>query len=106
MTPSALISSRVIIPCVQSLVSCDLMLAKGRHWLEMHFCDPDMRPVLKPIRQDFEIRIPSQRSQTHIHIWQHLGFHLERSGDYYFELKVDGDIKSRIPLYVVQAQRP
>ncbi|OLC27540.1 MAG: hypothetical protein AUH91_02690 [Verrucomicrobia bacterium 13_1_40CM_4_54_4] len=97
-------------PCDHPLcaVACKLRFdvgEEGRHWLEMHFCDPDMRPVLKPIRQDFEIRIPGHQSQTHIHIWQHLGFHLERLGDYYFELKVDGDTKSRIPLYVVQAQR-
>jgi hypothetical protein len=76
---------------------------EGRHWLEMHFCDPDMRPVLKPIRQDFEIRTPGFHSQTHIHVWQHLGFHLARPGDYYFELRIDGEMKSRIPLYVVQA---
>jgi Family of unknown function (DUF6941) len=77
---------------------------EGRHWLEMHFCDPDMRPVLKPIRQDFEIQTRGIHSQTHIHVWQHLGFHLARPGDYYFELRVDGEVKSRIPLYVVQAQ--
>lgn len=76
---------------------------EGRHWLEMHFCDPDMRPVLKPIRQDFEIRTVGLHSQTHIHVWQHLGFHLARPGDYYFELRIDGEMKSRIPLYVVQA---
>lgn len=97
-------------PCAHPLcaVACKLRFdagEEGRHSLEIHFCDPDMRPVLKPIRQDFEIRIPGPQSQTHIHIWQHLGFHLERPGDYYFELKVDGAPKSRIPLYVVQAQR-
>jgi Family of unknown function (DUF6941) len=75
---------------------------EGRHSLEMHFSDPDMRPVLAPIRHDFEIAIQDQRTQTHIHIWQHLGFHLERPGEYYFDLKVDGDTTSRIPLYVVQ----
>jgi hypothetical protein len=97
-------------PCDHPLcaVACKLRFdvgEEGRHWIEMHFCDPDMRPVLTPIRQDFEIRIPGHQSQTHIHVWQHLGFHLERPGEYYFELKVDGDTKSRIPLYVIQAQR-
>jgi len=98
-------------PCDHPLcaVACKLRFdlgEEGRHALEMHFCDPDMRAVLAPIRQDFEINIPDQHhSQTHIHIWQHLGFHLERAGEYYFELKIDGETKSRIPLYVVHAQQ-
>ena len=98
-------------PCDHPLcaVACKLRFdlgEEGRHALEMHFCDPDMRAVLAPIRQDFEINIPDQHhSQTHTHIWQHLGFHLERAGEYYFELKIDGETKSRIPLYVVHAQQ-
>jgi len=97
-------------PCNHPLcaVVCKLRFdvgEEGRHFIEMHFCDPDMRPVLAPIRQDFEIKIPGHQSQTHIHVWQHLGFHLERPGEYYFELKIDGETKSRIPLYVVQVQR-
>ena len=98
-------------PCDHPLcaVACKLRFdlgEEGRHALEMHFCDPDMRAVLAPIRQDFEIKISDQHhSQAHIHIWQHLGFHLERAGEYYFELKIDGETKSRIPLYVVHAQQ-
>src|SRR5436309_2186087 len=62
-------------PCAHPLcaVACKLRFdagEEGRHSLEIHFCDPDMRPVLKPIRQDFEIRIPGPQSHTLGHAWQ------------------------------------
>jgi hypothetical protein len=78
----------------------------GRHIFEITFSDPDMRPVLDPIRHEFEIHMGDKLSHTHIHTHHYLGFHLERPGEYYFELRVDGETKSRIPLYVVHLQRP
>jgi hypothetical protein len=47
-----------------------------------------------------------QLSATHAHTQCYLGFHLEQAGDYYFELRVDGQTASRIPLYVRQMASP
>jgi len=60
-------------PCNHPLcaVACKLRFdvgEEGRHFLEMHFCDPDMRPVLAPIRQDFEIKIPGLRSNQSLQL--------------------------------------
>ena len=79
---------------------------EGKHLLEITFSDPDMRPVLDPVRQEFEIRMGDQLSATHAHTQCYLGFHLEQAGDYYFELRVDGQTASRIPLYVRQMASP
>ncbi len=77
---------------------------EGAHSFEFHFCDPDMRPVMKPVKQSISVEIPNERSQLHHHIWNILGFELKEPGEYYFELKVDGESRSRVPLYVLQAQ--
>ncbi|MEI6534498.1 MAG: hypothetical protein WCN98_04080 [Verrucomicrobiaceae bacterium] len=77
---------------------------EGEHSVEFHFCDPDMRPVMKPLNLNIRIDIPNERSQTHHHIWNILGFEIKGPGEYYFELKVDGQPRSRIPLYVLQAE--
>ena len=74
----------------------------GRHLFEMSFSDPDMRPVIDPVRHEFEIHMGDRLSHTHMHIHQFVGFHLGRPGEYYFELRVDGEVRSRIPLYVAQ----
>ncbi len=76
---------------------------EGEHSFQVHFCDPDMRQVMKPMIQQAVVQIPNERSQTVTHIWNLLGFELKGAGEYYFELKVDGDIQCRLPLYVVQA---
>jgi hypothetical protein len=77
---------------------------EGGHTIEVHFCDPDMRPVLEPVKQAIRVDIPNERSQVYHHIWNVLGFELKEQGEYYFELKVDGKPQSRVPLYVLQAQ--
>ena len=79
---------------------------EGTHLLEIHFCDPDMRPVLPPMKRELNVELGGQLSQAHVHLWQHLGFHLERPGEYYFELKIDGNTQCRIPLYVVHVPQP
>ena len=77
---------------------------EGEHTIEFHFCDPDMRQVLKPLKQVIQVGIPNERSQVHHHIWNILGFDLKGPGEYYFELKIDGKSRSRVPLYVLQAR--
>jgi hypothetical protein len=76
---------------------------EGDHTFQVHFCDPDMRPVTKPMIQQATVQIPNERSQTVTHIWNLLGFELKSAGEYYFELKVDGETSCRLPLYVLQA---
>jgi hypothetical protein len=78
---------------------------EGEHSFQVHFCDPDMRPVMKPMIQQVAVQIPNERSQTVTHIWNLLGFELKGAGEYYFELKVDEGTQSRLPLYVVQASQ-
>ena len=94
-------------PCNHALcvVACKLRFdlgEEGAHTMEIHFCDPDMRDVLPPMKHDLEVAFGDQLSQAHVHLWQHMGLQFERPGEYYFELKVDGKTKSRIPLYVAQ----
>jgi hypothetical protein len=96
-------------PCDHPLcvVACKVRFdlgEEGIHMLQIDFCDPDLRPVLKPMKREVDVAIGSQMSQAHVHLWQHMGFHLERPGEYYFELKIDGKTQSRIPLCVVQVQ--
>ena len=78
---------------------------EGTHVLEITLSDPDMRPVLDPVRQDIEIRMGDHLSSSYSHTHYFLGFHLAQPGEYYFELKVDGRTTSRIPLYVRQVQQ-
>jgi hypothetical protein len=77
---------------------------EGRHAFEIHFCDPDMRPVLGPVRQSVEIKMPNDRSAVHFHIWNILGFSFTGPGEYYLELRIDEQPQVRIPLYVTQHQ--
>lgn len=76
---------------------------EGEHSLQVHFCDPDMRPVMKPMIQSINVQISNERSQTHMHIWNLFGFDLKGPGEYYFELKIDDQTVNRLPLYVLQA---
>lgn len=78
---------------------------EGDHSFELHFCDPDMRPVLEPFVQNINMQIPNERSQCHAYIWNLFNFQLDGPGEYYFELKVDGETKSRVPLYVMQVHQ-
>jgi hypothetical protein len=100
----------VNFPCQHPICAIAMRLRfdlgeEGEHSFEFHFCDPDMRPVLKPMKQSVVINIPNERSQTHHHIWNILGFEIKEAGEYYFELKLDGKSLSRIPLYVLQANQ-
>ena len=95
-------------PCKHPLCAIAIRLRfdlgeEGEHSLQVHFCDPDMRPVMKPMAQPFNVKIVNDRSQTIMHIWNLLGFELKEAGEYYFELKVDDATVCRLPLYVLQA---
>jgi hypothetical protein len=97
-------------PCHHPMcaVACKLRFdvdEDGAHELEITFSDPDMRPVLDPVKQKFEVRMGEHLSYSHSHAHYFLGFHLEQPGEYYFELKVDGRIAGRIPLYVCAVQQ-
>lgn len=97
----------VNFPCQHPLCAIAIRIRfdlgeEGDHSFEVHFCDPDMRPVMKPMIQRVSVQIPNERSQTVIHIWNLLGFELKGAGEYYFELKVDSRTECRLPLYVVK----
>jgi hypothetical protein len=101
----------VSLPCQHPLCAIAIRIRfdlgeEGDHSFEVHFCDPDMRPVMKPMLQRVAVQIPNERSQTATHIWNLFGFELKGAGEYYFELKVDGETQSRLPLYVLQAEPP
>lgn len=98
-------------PCKHPLCAIAIRLRfdlgeEGDHSIQVHFCDPDMRPVMKPMVQPVNVQIANERSQTIMHIWNLLGFELKGAGEYYFELKVDDENVSRLPLFVVQAGQP
>jgi hypothetical protein len=78
----------------------------GQHAVEISFCDPDMHPVQDPIRREFNVQMGDHLSHTHSITHHFVGFVLQGPGEYYFELQVDGNIKSRIPLYVREVEPP
>ena len=98
-------------PCKHPLCAIAIRLRfdlgeEGRHSIQVHFCDPDMRPVMKPMIQEINVQIANERSQTIMHIWNLFVFELKGAGEYYFELKVDDENISRLPLYVLEASQP
>ncbi len=98
----------VAFPCQHPLCAIAIRIRfdlgeEGDHKFQVHFCDPDMRAVMKPMIQQASVQIPNERSQTVTHIWNLLGFELKGAGEYYFELKVDRETPCRLPLYVLQA---
>jgi hypothetical protein len=100
----------VNFPCKHPLCCIAIRLRfdlgeEGEHSIQVHFCDPDMRPVMKPMIQKINVQIGNERSQAIMHIWNLLGFELKSAGEYYFELKVDDSTASRLPLYVLQANQ-
>jgi hypothetical protein len=80
---------------------------EGERKLEIILVDAYMRPVaiggkIAKFEQNIEIQIPNNRSSSHFYIWDHQGFSIEKAGDYFFELNVDGQTKGRIPFYIWQ----
>ncbi|MGD0208489.1 MAG: hypothetical protein ABSC89_12875 [Verrucomicrobiota bacterium] len=81
---------------------------EGERKLEIVLVNAYMRPVaidgkIVKFEQNIQIKIPNYRSSSHFHIWDHQGFPLEKAGDYFFELNVDGQTKGRIPFYIWQS---
>ena len=98
-------------PCDHPMcaIACKLrfdMGEDGHHTLDISFSDPDMRPVTQPIRHEFDVNIGNMPSHSYTYVHHYFGFHLERPGEYYFDLRVDGTDTSRIPLYVGQIAPP
>lgn len=76
---------------------------EGEHAFKISFSDPDMKPILKPVGGKIVVNIP-HKSATHCHVWNIFEFEINSPGEYYFELKVDEEIKCRFPLYVTQVK--
>jgi hypothetical protein len=95
-------------------ISCSVLVKirfelgeEGERKLEIVLVDAYMRPVasdgkIAKFEQDIQIHIPNNRSSSYFHIWDHQGFPIEKAGDYFFELNVDGQTKGRIPFYIWQ----
>ncbi|MFZ0827905.1 MAG: hypothetical protein WAO02_10830 [Verrucomicrobiia bacterium] len=80
---------------------------EGEHKLEIFLVNAYMRPVLfggqlSKFEQLVQIQIPNNRSSSHFHIWENQETPIEKAGDYFFELKIDGLTKGRIPFYFWQ----
>lgn len=80
---------------------------EGERKLEIILVNAYMRPEaidgqIAKFEQTIQIQIPNNRSSSHFHIWDQPGLSIERAGDYFFELKVDGQTKGRIPFYFWQ----
>ena|ERR1700690_1903486 len=81
---------------------------EGERKLEIILVNAYMRPAavdgkIARFEQTIQIQMPNNRSSSHFHIWDHQGFPIEKAGDYFFELNVDGQTGGRIPLYIWQS---
>ena len=76
---------------------------EGDHIIEIKFCDPDMHNILDPLEVETNIQTENDLSMVFMQIWNIHGFELENDGEFIFELRVDGTLQSRIPLYVIQS---
>ena len=80
---------------------------EGERKSEIILVDAYMRPVaiggnIIKSEQNMQIQILNNRSSSHFHIWDQQKFSIVKAGDYFFELKVDGQTKGRIPFYFWQ----
>ena len=80
---------------------------EGERKLEIILVNAYMRPVAVAgtfikFEQQIQIQIPNNRSSSHFHIWEPQEIPIEKAGDYFFELKIDGQTKGRIPFYFWQ----
>jgi len=80
---------------------------EGEHTLEIILVNAYMRPVevggkIVKFEQVLHIQIPNNRSSSHFHMWNLQEFSIEKAGDYFFELKLDGRTKGRIPFHFWQ----
>jgi len=94
-------------PCNHSMcaIACKVRFdasEEGKHVFDLSFSDPDMRPVIDPIHSEFDIKVGDRLSLVHVWIHHFVGFRFEQPGEYYFELRVDGQQGSRVPLWVAQ----
>jgi hypothetical protein len=81
---------------------------EGERKLEIILVNAYMRPVtvdgtIARFEENIQIQIPNSRSSSYFHIWDYQGFSIEKAGDYFFELNVDGQTKGRIPFYIWQS---
>jgi hypothetical protein len=96
--------------CVLAKVRFELG-EEGDHKLEIFLVNAYMRPVeadgkIVKFDQNLHIQIPNHRSSAHFHMWNLQDFSMEKAGDYFFELKLDGRTKGRIPFHLWQNSSP
>lgn len=74
---------------------------EGNYRLEILFADPDMHPVLPPLKNTIQVGMDRGTSVGRVNLWNLHGFRLQNPGEYYFELRINDEPHSRIPLYAV-----
>jgi hypothetical protein len=80
---------------------------EGNHRIKLVLIDEDGRPVGPHVDNEHFIRVPEERGNTVANLI--LGMNnliLPRFGVYHFDLLVDGELKCRVPIYLVQVQLP
>jgi hypothetical protein len=75
----------------------------GDHVMEVRFIDLDGQKIVPS--QELKIRVTPSEGQRHLHmhISQFEGLPFQKPGEYYVDLVVDKEVRSRIPLFVVPA---
>ena len=80
---------------------------EGKHRVRLMLIDEDGKPVGPRIDGESEIRVlPGRESVVANLILNMNHLVLPAFGTYHFDLVVDGDLKARLPLHVLQATAP
>lgn len=75
----------------------------GRHELRIVLIDEDGRNVIQPLQSTIEFRLPEQQFFcTQNLIFNLQGLRFERAGQYSFDILIDSEILSRVPLQALQ----
>ena len=74
--------------------------------MEVRFIDLDGQKIVPS--QELKIRVtpPEGKRHLHMHISRFEGLPFQKPGEYYLDLVVDQQVRSRIPLFVVPAPTP
>jgi len=88
-------------------VACRLRFAakeSGTHDFKMRLIDSDSKEIIKPIEGNINIAIPPNGQFSSINIVVNFNqLQFEKPGRYSFELYIDGDWKSGLPLFLNKA---
>lgn len=72
------------------------------HTLETRIIDIDGQALIPSATHGIETRLREGRTHVHMHIWNIRGLRFPKDGEYWIDLVLDGELHSRIPLYMVQ----